>query len=64
MIILASMPAYVRPSVQIGLRLPPDLHAELVAIAKKEDRSLPYVIKRLLAESLAREAKKTARAKS
>jgi predicted transcriptional regulator len=50
--------------VQIGLRLPPDLHAELVAIAKKEDRSLPYVIKRLLAESLAREAKKTARAKS
>ena len=58
MIMLAAMPAYVRPSVQIGLRLPPDLHAELMAIAKKEDRSLPYIIKRLLAEGLAREAKK------
>jgi hypothetical protein len=57
----APMPTYVRPSKQIGLRLPADLHTELTAIAKKEDRSLPYVIKRLLGEGLERERAKKAR---
>ena len=57
------MPTYVRPSKQTGLRLPADMHAELIAIAKKEDRSLPYVIKRLLAEGLERERAKKMRAK-
>jgi predicted transcriptional regulator len=60
---LAPTPTYVRPSKQIGLRLPADLHTELTAIAKKEDRSLPYVIKRLLAEGLERERAKMTRAK-
>jgi hypothetical protein len=58
-----ALPPYVRPTKQIGLRLPEVLHAQLAAIAKDEDRSIAYVIKRLLAEGLAREAKK-ARAKS
>jgi predicted transcriptional regulator len=45
------------------LRLPPDLHARLAAVAKAEDRSIPYVIKRFVVEGLAREAK-TAKAGS
>jgi predicted HicB family RNase H-like nuclease len=51
------MPAYVRPSKQIGLRVPADMHAWLQAEAKQQDRSLPYVIKQILAAEMAREQK-------
>jgi predicted HicB family RNase H-like nuclease len=55
------LPPYVRPTKLIGLRLPEDLHAQLAAIAKEEDRSIAYIIKRLIADGLAREAKKMKR---
>ena len=60
---LARMPAYVRPTKQIGLRLAPELLAQIEAVAKAEDRSVSYVIKRILVEEMARRAsaKKTKR---
>ena len=57
------MPRYVRPSKQIGLRLPPEMLAWLEAAAS-EDRTVAYVIKRLIAAEMAREAKKARTAKS
>jgi hypothetical protein len=48
------MPTYERPTKQIGLRVPPPLLAQLEAIAKAEDRSVPYVIKRILADEMLR----------
>jgi predicted DNA-binding protein len=60
------MPPYVRPAKQIGLRLPPEMLAWLEAVAKAEDRSVPYIIKKILSARMAREAKpkKTKAAKS
>jgi predicted transcriptional regulator len=40
----------------LTLRVPADLKAELVKLAKREDRSLAYVTLRLLREGLEREA--------
>jgi hypothetical protein len=51
------MPGYVRPTKQIALRLMPEMLAWLEATAKEQDRSLAYVIKRILAEEMARETK-------
>ena len=54
---VAPMPAYVRPTKQIALRLMPEMLAWLEATAKEQDRSLAYVIKRILAAEMARAAK-------
>jgi hypothetical protein len=44
-----------RPVPQIGLRLSPDVFAWLEKQAKEEDRSLPYLIKRILTAEMKRE---------
>ena len=49
------MPSYVRPSKQIGLRLAPEMLAWLEAAATSEDRTVAYVIRRLIAAEMARE---------
>jgi hypothetical protein len=49
------MPTYERPTKQIGLRVPPQLLGWLTAVAKAEDRSVPYVIKRILADEMLRQ---------
>jgi predicted transcriptional regulator len=41
---------------QLTLRVPAELKAELERLAKAEDRSLAYVVLRLLREGLEREA--------
>jgi hypothetical protein len=45
-----------RPVRQIGLRLTPELFAWLEAMAKAEDRTLPYLVKRILKAEMEREA--------
>jgi hypothetical protein len=52
------MPPYVRPSKQIGLRLPPEIYDWVQSVATEEDRSAANVIKRILAAEMAREAKR------
>ena len=51
------MPPYVRPSKQLGLRLPPEIYDWIQTVAKEEDRSAANVIKRILAAEMARSAK-------
>jgi hypothetical protein len=52
-----AMSAYVRPTKQIAFRLTLEMHGWLEATAKEQDRSLAYVIKRIIAAEMAREAK-------
>lgn len=58
------MPAYVRPTKQIALRLTLEMHGWLEKVAKEQDRSLAYVIKRIIAAEMEREAKKAKRERS
>jgi hypothetical protein len=59
------MPPYVRPSKQVGLRIPAEMLAWLEATAKAEDRSVPYLIRKIIQEQMAREPKaKKPKAKS
>ncbi len=59
------MPPYVRPSKQVGMRLAPEMLAWLEARAKEEDRSVPYLIRKIIQEQTARETKaKKPKAKS
>ena len=51
------MPPYVRPTKPIGLRVSPEMRTWLEGLAKEEDRSLAYVVKRILAAEMAREAR-------
>ena len=44
-----------RRQVRYALRLPPDLHAELVEMARREDRSLNQQLLRLLREGVRRD---------
>jgi hypothetical protein len=60
---LNPMPPYVRPSKQLGLRLPPEIYDWVQAVAKEEDRSAGNVIKRILAAEMAR-AEKTKKPKA
>ena len=57
-IMLHSMPPYVRPSKQLGLRLPPEIYAWVQSVATEEDRSAANVIKRILAAEMARASKR------
>ena len=52
------MPPYVRPSKQLGLRLPPEIYAWVQSVATEEDRSAANVIKRILAAEMARASKR------
>ena len=36
----------------IGFRTPPDVYEKLVEIAKKEDRSVSYILNRIIREAL------------
>jgi hypothetical protein len=44
--------------VRYALRLPPDLHAALVELARREDRSLNQQIIRLLREGVRRDERR------
>ena len=57
-IMLHSMPPYVRPSKQLGLRLPPEIYAWVQSVATEEDRSAANVIKLILAAEMARASKR------
>ena len=48
--------------VRYALRLPPDLHAALVELARREDRSLNQQLIRLLRESVRRDERRRKRA--
>jgi hypothetical protein len=48
--------------VRYALRLPPDLHAALVEMARREDRSLNQQLIRLLREGVRREDRRRKRA--
>ena len=48
--------------VRFALRLPPDLHAALVELARREDRSLNQQLIRLLREGVKRDERPQVRA--
>ncbi len=47
--------------VRYALRLPPDLHAALVDLARREDRSLNQQLIRMLREGVKRDERRRAR---
>ena len=53
-----------RREVRYALRLPPDLHAALVDLARREDRSLNQQLIRMLREGVKRDERRQARAAS
>jgi hypothetical protein len=53
---------YVRPTHLVGVRLPKEDLEWLEARAKADDRSVPYVIKRLIADARAQEEGKARKA--
>ena len=50
-----------RHEVRYALRLPPDLHAALVELARREDRSLNQQLIRLLREGVHRDKRRRKR---
>ena len=50
--------------VRYALRLPPDLHAALVELARREDRSLNQQLIRMLREGVKRDERRQLRATS
>ena len=50
--------------VRYALRLPPDLHAALVELAQREDRSLNQQLIRMLREGVKRDERRRVRATS
>ena len=50
--------------VRYALRLPPDLHAALVELARREDRSLNQQLIRLLREGVRRDEQRRRRAEA
>ena len=50
--------------VRYALRLPPDLHAALVELARREDRSLNQQLIRMLREGVNRDERRQMRAAS
>ena len=50
--------------VRFALRLPPDLHAALVELARREDRSLNQQLIRMLREGVKRDERRQVRATS
>ncbi len=53
-----------KQAVRYALRLPPDLHAALVELARREDRSLNQQLIRMLREGLKRDERRQLRATS
>jgi predicted HicB family RNase H-like nuclease len=51
-------------SKQIGVRVPNELHAELVKLAKAQRRSVGWIVRDLVEQGLAREAKRSTRRQS
>ena len=50
--------------IRYALRLPPDLHAALVELARREDRSLNQQLIRMLREGVKRDERRQLRATS
>ena len=50
-----------RREVRYALRLPPDLHAALVELARREDRSLNQQLIRMLREGVRRDVRRRQR---
>ncbi len=53
-----------KQEVRYALRLPPDLHAALVELARREDRSLNQQLIRMLREGVKRDERRRERATS